>query len=63
MIKFIIVVHAQKLSFSRYNIFHFSSAKSFQTGCCCLVFLPCNGIHTQQAAVIFNPTVLLSCHF
>jgi len=31
-----IVVHTHLPSFSRYDIFHFSNSKSFQTGCRCL---------------------------
>jgi len=34
---YIIVVHAHLPSFSCYDIFHFTSSKSVQTGCHCLV--------------------------
>jgi len=42
----IIVLHAHWPSFLRYDIFHFTSSKLFQTGCRCLASLPRNSKFT-----------------
>jgi len=54
-----IVVHAYLPSFLRYDIFHFPSSKSFQTGCCCLASFSLSIVRSpKQATTVFTPALL-----
>jgi len=54
-----IIVHGHLPYFLRYDIFQFSSSKSFQTGCRCLAsFSPSVVSSPKQAAVTFTPAFI-----
>jgi len=56
-----IIVHTHLPSFLRYDIFHFSSSKLFQTGCHCLASFSLSVVSSpKQAAVVFTPALYSS---
>jgi len=55
-----IIVHAHLPSFSHYDIFHFPSSKSFQTGCHCLASLFLSVVSSpKQAVIVFTPALFI----
>jgi len=56
---FTIIVHAHLPSFLRYDIFHLSSSKLFQSGCRCLASFSLSVVSSpKQAAAVFTPALL-----
>jgi len=54
-----IAVHALLPHVSRYDIFHFTSSNSFQTGCRCLASFTTSTVSSpKQAAAVFTPAFI-----